>query len=173
MINFRKLHTPITGITVDDSACDVNDLVPCGGVQVTVPPAESWDDFVVRAVATDWVGIEALSEISGTVGDAVRTNAAAHGQAIADTVFSVRTWDRQADAQKTFPLADCNFGPNTSRFQEILDDGSDRFEILEVSFLFRQGDLTAPIRDEALAGMLGIDLGSRVSLGAVREAVRS
>lgn len=173
MINFRKLNAPITGITVDDSACDTNDLAPCGGVQVAVPPGEGWDDFVARAVAADWVGIEALSGIAGTVGDAVRTNAAAHGQAIADTLFSVRTWDRKTDAQKTFPLADCNFGTNTSRFQEILDDGSDRFDILEVSFLFKLGDLTTPIKDEGLAGMLGIDVGGRASLGAVRETLGS
>lgn len=171
MANFQHLHAPITGIVVDDSACEIDDLAYCGGVQVTVPAGEGWDALVARAVASEWVGIEALSGIAGTVGDAVRANAAAHGQAVADTVVSVRTWDRFADAQKTFPLADCHFGPDTSRFLETLVDGAGRFEILDVSFLFKQGNLTTPIRDEALAGALGIDVGGRVPLGAVRDVV--
>ncbi len=171
MVNLRKLNTPITDIIIDDSACEVDDLVPCGGVQVTVPAGDGWDAFVARAVASDWVGIEALSGIEGTVGDVVRTNAAAHGQAVADTVFSVRTWDRSTDAQKTFPLSGCNFGPGSSRLQETLDDGSERFEIMDIAFLFKQGDLTTPIRDEALAEALGIDVDGRVPLETVREAV--
>ena len=172
MTNFRQIHAPISGIVVDDSACEVDDLAYCGGVQVSVPADEGWDDLAARAVASDWVGIEALSGIPGTVGDVVRVNGAAHGQAVADTIVSVRTWDRSTDSQKTFPLADCNFGTNTSRLLETLDDGSQRFELLDVSFLFRQGDLTTPIRDEALADVLGIEVGGRVPLGAVREAVR-
>ncbi len=171
MKNFQQLRTPITGIVVDDSACEVNDLAPCGGVQVSVPAHEVWDDLVARAVASDWVGLEALSGIPGTVADAVRVNAAAHGQAVADTAFSVRTWDRSIDAQKTFPLADCNFGPNTSRFLETLVDGSDRFELLDVAFLFRQGDLTTAILDAELAATLGIDVGGRLPLGTVRNVV--
>ncbi|MEO7587148.1 MAG: hypothetical protein ABIS84_03885 [Arachnia sp.] len=172
MRNFQQLRAPITGIVVDDSACEVNDLASCGGVQVTVPADEGWDDFVARAVASEWVGVEALTGIPGTLDDVVRTNGAAHGRAVADTVVSVRTWDRSTDAQKTFPLADCGFGPASSRFVEVLPDGSERFEILDVAFLFRQGDLTTPIQDAALAEALGVDVGSRVPLGAVRDALR-
>ncbi|RMB59877.1 FAD-binding protein [Tessaracoccus antarcticus] len=172
MANFQMIHSPISGIVVDDSACELDDLASCGGIQVTVPAGESWDALAERAVTSEWVGVEALSWIDGTVGDAVRINAAAHGQAVSDTVVSVRTWDRLTDAQKTFPLADCALGTDTSRFLEVLPDASDRFEILDVSFLFRQGDLSAPIRDADLAATLGIQMGARVPLGAVREAVR-
>lgn len=172
MRTFHKIQAPISGIVVDDSSCNVDDLAYCGGVQVTVPADEGWDALVERAVASEWVGVEALSGIDGTVADVVRDNAAAHGQAIADTLVSVRTRDREADAQKTFPLANCAFGPRTSRFQETLPDGKERFEILDVSFLFRQGDLTPPIQDEGLAAVLGVEVGARVPLGAVREAVR-
>ena len=172
MATFRQLRAPITGIIVDDSACEVDDLAYCGGVQVSVPGYEGWDDFVARAVASDWVGIEALSGIPGTVADVVRVNGAAHGQAVADTLVSVRTWDRSLDAQKTLPLVDCNFGPGTSRLLETLGDGSRRFQLLDVSFLFKQGDLTTPIRDGALADALGIERGGRVPLGAVRAAMR-
>ncbi len=172
MTNFRRIQAPITDIVVDDSSCEVDDLAYCGGVQVIVPATQGWDDLVARAVASDWVGIEALSAIPGTVGDAVCANVSAHGQAVADTVVSVRTWDRSVDAQRTFPLADCTFGSGTSAFQESLADGSERFQILDVAFLFRQGDLTTPIVEEGLARLMGIDVGNRVPLGAVREAVR-
>lgn len=172
MVNFRQLRTPISGIVVDDSACEVDDLAPCGGVEVSVPAGQEWDALVARAVASDWVGIEALSGLPGTVGDAIRVNASAHGQAVADTLVSVRTWDRSVDSQKTFPLIDCHFGHRTSRFLEELTDGSERFEILDVVFLFREGDLTTPVRDRDLAALLGIDVGVRVPLGDVRAAMR-
>jgi len=172
VVNLRQIPELITGIIVDDSACEVDDLAPCGGVQVTVPSSEDWDALTARAVDSDWVGIEGLSGIAGTVGDAVRTNVAARGQAVADTVVSVRTWDRASDAQRTFPLVGCDFGPGTSRMLEVMPDGSERFEILDVAFLFKQGDLTTPIRDEALAVALGVAVGGRVPLAAVREAVR-
>lgn len=172
MVNLRQIPALITGIIVDNSACEVNDLAPCGGVQVTVPSSEEWDALTARAVDSDWVGIEALSGIGGTVGEVVRSNVAAHGQAVADTVISVRTWDRASDAQRTLPLVGCGFGPGTSRMMEVLPDGSERFEILDVAFLFKQGDLTTPIRDEALAVALGVAVGGRVPLAAVREAVR-
>lgn len=173
MVKLQLIKTLITGIVVDDSACDVDDLAPCGGVHVTVPASLQWDALVARAVASNWVGIEGLSGIPGTVGDVVSTNGAAHGQSVADTVFSVRTWDRANDAQKTFPLSGCDFGPGSSRMLETMPDGSERFEILDVAFLFREGDLTTPVQDEALAAALGIDVGGRVSLRAVREAVLS
>lgn len=171
MTNYPRINAPISGITVDDSACSVDDLAQCGGVQVTAGAAEDWDQLVERAVASGWTGVEALSGIPGAVADVVRGNAAAHGQQIADSVTSVRTWDHERDAQKTFPWANCGFGPATSVFQEALSDGSPRYEILDVTFLFRQGELTAPVHDEALAGLLGIGPGERSTIRDVREAV--
>ena len=173
MRKFPQLHAPITGIVVDESACETDDLAFCGGVQVTVPATESWDALVARAVASDWRGIEALSGLTGTVADAVRDNYTAHGQGVGDVLYSVRTWDRSADAQKTFPMSDLGLISGGSRLQEKLTDGSLRFEILDVAFLFRQGDLTTPIPDEALAALVGLSEGGRAKLTAVREAVLS
>lgn len=169
MLPIEPLKTPIAGIVVDDSACEVDDLAFCGGVQVTVPGGEPWAGLVELAVASDWVGIEALASWPGTVADAVRANASAHGQAVADTLSSVRTWDRRSDAQKSFPAADCRPGDPGSPLLERLADGP-RYEILEVSFLFRQGDLTTPIPDGDLADLLGVEPGTRVPLGAVWRA---
>jgi UDP-N-acetylmuramate dehydrogenase len=159
---------PIAGFVIDDSACEADNLAYCGGVQVTVAGGEPWGIVVERAVAEGWTGIEALSGIPGTVADVVVENGRAHGRAVADTVASVRTWDRALAAQRTFAAVDCGFVPGGSRFRERLGDGA-RYEILDVAFLFKQGDLSAPV-DQTLADALGIDAGARVPLAAVREA---
>ncbi|TRY16956.1 hypothetical protein FOJ82_13915 [Tessaracoccus rhinocerotis] len=159
----------ITGIDVDFTGCSVDDLAVTCGVGITAAGQEAWDDVVARAVAEDLVGIEALSGIPGTVADATRDNASAHGQSVSDSVASVRTWDHLGDQQKTFPAVDCEFGDGTSRFQERLPDGRPRYEVLEVKLLVRQGDLTQPLIDGALAEGLGAQPGARVPLARVRE----
>lgn len=171
MMQRQPLRVPTIGVTVDSTGCDADDLAFCGAVQVTVGADEAWDSLVERAVACGWVGIESLADVGGSVADVTRGNESVCGQAVADTVVAVRTWDRETDAQRTFPHIECGFRPGGSRFQEVLADGSRRFEILDVAFLFKQGDLTGPVSDPALAGMLGIEIGQRVSLAEVRDAV--
>lgn len=159
----------ITGIEVDFTGCSVDDLAVTCGVGVTAGGREAWDDVVARTVAEELVGIEALSGIPGTVEDVTRANAAAYGQSVGDVVSSVRTWDRETDQQKTFPAVDGGFADGTSRFQEKLADGSLRYEILDVTLLVRQGDLTRPVTDGALAAALGAEPGDRIPLVQVRE----
>ena len=168
----RQFLLPTIGVTVDSAGCDVDDLVFCGAVQVRVGADEAWGALVERAVDSGWVGIEALAGVGGSVADATRDNASAFGQAVDDTVVAVRTWDRQADAQRTFPLSECGFRPGGSRFQEVLGDGSLRFQVLDVAFLFKQGDLTRPVQDASLARALGIEIGHRAPLAEVRDALR-
>lgn len=172
MIDHLPLPLPTVGVSVDEAGCGVDDLAFCGAVQVRVGADEDWSDLVDRAVAQGWVGIEALAGVPGRVGDVTRDNASAFGQAIADTVAAVRTWDRGLSTQRTFPFTDCGFGPGLSRFQEVLDDGAPRFEILDVAFLFTQGDLTRPVREPALVAALGIEPGDRVPLHRVRDLAR-
>ena len=167
----RSVRVAITGMEIDETGCDTDDLVYCGAVQVTAAPGEQWDDLVARAVQTGWVGVEALSWLPGSVTDAVRYNAAAYGQSVADVVVSVRTWDRAQGAQRTFPAVDCSFALGSSRFQETLVDGTARYVILGVSLLLPQGELTKPVRDPELAALLGVTLGERVELARVREAL--
>ncbi len=161
---------PVAGreITVNADGCAVDDLSSCGAVTVTVPADVGWDDLVGTAVAQEWVGVEALSGLSGTVGEVVARAGAAYGQRVADVVASVRSWDRVEDRQRTFAFADCRFTSHGSRFT-----GTDRYELLDISFLLRQGDLTSPVRDAGLAALLGVERGERVPLGQVRAAVDS
>ncbi len=156
---------------MDSTGCDVDDLAFCGAVQVRVRADERWGPLVERAVASGWVGIESLAGVAGSVADVTRHNASRYGQAVADTVVAVRTWDRETDGQRTFPLIECSFEGGGSRFQERLPDGSMRFEILDVAFLFKQGDLSGPVQDPELAAALGIHIGGRAPLEEVRHAV--
>ena len=151
-------------IVVDASACELDDLAPCGGVDVTVGGDVDWGDFVERAVTSGWPGVERLGGVPGTVADVVRTNAQVDGQAVADVLASVGTWDHAADRTRTFAFVECEFGPSTSRFEERLPDGRFRYDVIDVSLLFKQGDKTTPIRDPELAERLGIKPGDRLPL---------
>ena len=132
-----------------------------------VAAGEPWDGFVAEAIAREWVGIEALSGIPGLVGGTPVQNVGAYGQDVADTVASVRTWDRVDRTQRTFAAADCGFGYRTSRFKA--EPG--RYVVLEVTFQFTQGSLGTPVRYAELARALGVEVGSRASAAAVRDAV--
>jgi len=139
----------------------------CGGAMVTVAAGEVWDDLVATAVERGWLGVEALSGIPGSVGATPVQNVGAYGQEVADTVASVRCWDRVGRAYRTLAAADCGFGYRTSRFKR--DPG--RLVVLEVTFQLRLGDLGAPVRYAELARTLGVDVGERAPAAAVREAV--
>ena len=139
----------------------------CGGAMVTVAAGEVWDDLVARAVRNGWMGVEALSGIPGSVGATPVQNVGAYGQEVAQTIASVRCWDRRDSAVRTFFVADCGFGYRTSRFKR--DPG--RYLVLEVTFQLRLGDLGAPVRYTELARALGVEPGERTPAARVREAV--
>ncbi len=155
------------GVDVDASAsCESDDIAACGGIVLTVAAGESWDDLVARAVAEQWVGIEALAGIPGLVGATPMQNVGAYGQEVAQTLWSVRTYDRETQAIRTFANADCGFGYRTSRFK-----GGSRYVILDVSFQLKQGDVSGPIGYAELARRLDVPLGGRAKADEVREAV--
>jgi UDP-N-acetylmuramate dehydrogenase len=154
------------GIRVDDAGCAPDDLGACGGIVLTIAAGEVWDGVVERAVAEGWVGIEALSGIPGAVGATPMQNVGAYGQEVAETLWSVRTYDRVTGTERTFANADCGFGYRTSRFR-----GDDRFVVLAVSYQLRHGDLSSPVRYAELASALGIGVGERAPADEVRKAV--
>lgn len=164
------MDTPQDGIIVDESGCEADDLAYCGAVRATVRPDLSWAAVVSRAVRSGWVGIEATGSLTGDVAEVVAANGTRNGQSVGDVVDSVRTWDRELGSQRTFAAADCGFEQGGSRLQETLADGSARFEVLDATFLLRQGDLSAPVADLGLATLLGISPGARVRLEDVLAA---
>ena len=143
------------------------DVSACGGAAVRVAAGENWEAFVAEAVAREWSGVEALSGIPGSVGATPIQNVGAYGAEVAQTIASVRTWDRERDTQRTFALSDCGFGYRTSRFKR--EPG--RYLVLEVGFQFPLASLGAPVAYAELARALGVDVGRRAPAADVREAV--
>jgi UDP-N-acetylmuramate dehydrogenase len=159
--------TVVEVVTAGVTADHEGDAPTCGGVVVTVAAGELWDPFVEHAVGQGWVGVEALSGIPGSVGATPIQNVGAYGQEIAQTLASVRVWDRELRGVRTFAAADCGFGYRTSRFKA--DPG--RHVVLEVTFQFRLGELGAPLTYAELAGALGVEAGSKAPMVDVRRSV--
>lgn len=154
-------------ITGGSCAIDEPGAAMCGGAVVTVAAGEPWDDFVAFAIEQEWRGIEALSGIPGLVGSTPIQNVGAYGQDVSQTIWAVRVWDRLDRRQRTFPLGDCGFDYRTSRFKQ--EPG--RYLVLDVTFQFRQGSLSAPVRYPELASRLGVAVGERAPMTDVRAAV--
>jgi len=136
-------------------------------VTVTVSAGESWDAVVERAVREGWVGVEALAGIPGTAGATPIQNVGAYGQEVAQTIASVTVWDRVLRGPRTFSGEECRFSYRHSRFKA---DPS-RHVVLEVTFTLARGELSAPLAYAELARTLGVEVGERAPLAAVREAV--
>lgn len=155
-----------TVVLVANTGVD-GDVSHCGGAVVKVGAGENWDDFVAFAVGQEWSGIESLSGIPGSVGATPIQNVGAYGSEVGEYVYRVRTWDRVADRQRTFMPADCGFGYRTSVFKEH----PGRYVVLDVTFQFTLGDLSAPVRYAELARRLGVEVGARVESSTVRDTV--
>lgn len=139
----------------------------CGGVEAVVEAGESWDALVARAVASEWIGVEALAGIPGTVGATPIQNVGAYGQEVSETVAQVHVYDRVERRTRTFYNADCGFGYRTSIFKRH----PGRYVVGAVTFQFRPGTLGAPVQYAELARTVGVDPGSRIESARVREAV--
>lgn len=155
------VHTGgLRGVVTDDVAA-------CSGAFMTVAAGEPWDGFVATTCASEQVGIEALAGIPGLVGTTPVQNVGAYGQEVGATIARVRTWDRQLNQIHTFSAVECGFGYRDSRFKR--EPG--RWVVLSVSFQFALGQLSAPVRYAELARSLGVEIGDRAPLEAVRQAV--
>ena len=143
------------------------DVSGCGGAVITVQAGEIWDDFVAYAIGQEWRGIEALSGIPGCVGSTPVQNVGAYGAEVAQTIWSVRTYDRQEQEYKTFPVSNCGFAYRMSRFKA--EPG--RYVVLQVTFQFLLGDLSTAIRYAELARRLGVEVGERAHSADVRATV--
>ncbi|MGN6246545.1 MAG: UDP-N-acetylmuramate dehydrogenase [Motilibacteraceae bacterium] len=150
----------------------VEQVDACGGSNIVVEAGEPWDDLVARTVAEGWAGVEALAGIPGSTGATPVQNVGAYGQEVAAVVSRVRTWDREDSALRTFAAADCGFAYRHSRFKaERLPDGTGRYVVLDVGFQLRLADRSEPVAYAELARALGVQVGERAPLRAVRETV--
>ncbi|WP_418277893.1 UDP-N-acetylmuramate dehydrogenase [Isoptericola jiangsuensis] len=154
----------------------------CGGASLSLPAGQDWDAFVEQAVANEWVGVEALSGIPGTLGAAPVQNIGAYGQEVSGVVASVRTWDRATGQRKTLTLSELGFGYRTSLLKRSMRSGgtaqgldvwypTPRYVVLQVDLQMRLGSLSAPIGYAELARTLGVEVGARAPSADVRQAV--
>jgi UDP-N-acetylmuramate dehydrogenase len=143
----------------------------CGGAEVTVAAGEPWDGFVEEAVRSGWIGLEALSGIPGSTGATPVQNVGAYGQEVAESVATVRTWDRAENRIRTLAGSECEFGYRDSLFKRERFRAGPRYVVLEVTFQLVVADRSEPVKYAELARTLGVAIGDRVPLADVRTAV--
>jgi UDP-N-acetylmuramate dehydrogenase len=138
-----------------------------GRAWLDVAAGEDWDPFVAACVEAGLAGVEALSGIPGSIGATPIQNVGAYGQEVADVIAGVRALDRSSGEIHTLDAETCLFDYRTSVFKR--DPG--RWAVLRVTFALEHSALSEPVRYAELAGRLGVELGERAPLAAVREAV--
>jgi len=90
-------------------------------VQVVAEAGASWDELVQTCVDRDLAGVECLSGIPGQVGAAPIQNIGAYGQELAETLVSVRAFDRSTHKFVQFDKPACGFGYRDSHFKQNRD----------------------------------------------------
>jgi UDP-N-acetylmuramate dehydrogenase len=145
----------------------------CGGVSVTATAGTMWDELVAAAVANEWVGLEALSGIPGSVGAAPVQNIGAYGAELSETLASVRVWDRHEQRVRTMFAVELGFGYRDSVLKRSLGErgATPRWVVLDVTVQMRFGTRSAPVKYEQLAQALAIDVEETASTAEVSDAV--
>ena len=139
----------------------------CSGGTLTVSAGADWDEFVQFTIEKGLANLESLSGIPGTVGGAPIQNIGAYGHEVSEVIARVRTFDRKSKEVKTFTASECGFGYRSSIFK----DEPERYVILDVTFQLRLGEESLPIGYVELAKELGVEIGARVAITKVRDAV--
>ena len=139
----------------------------CSGGTLTVSAGADWDEFVAFTIEKGLANLESLSGIPGTVGGAPIQNIGAYGHEVSEVIARVRTFDRKEQAVKTFTASQCEFGYRNSIFKTE----ANRYVILDVTFQLRIGEASLPIGYVELAKELGVEIGARVAITEVRDAV--
>lgn len=143
--------------------------IALGGVEISDSgeviafAGESWDSLVARTVAENLAGFECLSGIPGSVGATPIQNVGAYGQEVADTITSVRVFDRASGEVRELSPARCEFGYRDSYFKQHPNE----FIVLAVHFLLRPGE-PATVKYAELERALG---GTSATPAKARETV--
>jgi UDP-N-acetylmuramate dehydrogenase len=133
---------------------------------LTAQGGEPWDDLVERAVVEGWAGVECLAGIPGLTGATPVQNVGAYGQEVAETILTVRVYDRVRGRVRDLPPAECGFGYRHSLFKT-----TERYVVLAVTLALRAAEKSGPVRYAELARALGVEVGQVAPLADVREAV--
>lgn len=156
----------------DDGAGDDE---TAGTVRLRVQAGENWDDLVAWTVEHGYSGIEALSGIPGAVGAAPVQNIGAYGQELESTLVAIDFLDEGADAPRRMTADELELGYRTSVLKrglrgivisvelDLHDTAAERAVLGEA--------LGQPIAYAQLADALRVNLGDRVPIARVRDAV--
>src|SRR5690554_3442150 len=111
--NLLAADTPFEGLVVRGARRGVR--ADTGAeVSVSVPAGQPWDEVVHTAVVEGWTGLEALSGIPGSTGATPVQNVGAYGQEVADTLSTVRVYDRLEGRLRTLGAPELGLGYRTS-----------------------------------------------------------
>lgn len=149
------LHVAIPGVERDGASFDVG-----GG--------ESWDAFVDQTIAAGCAGVECLAGIPGSVGATPVQNVGAYGQEVAQTIESVRAFDRVSGSFVEMAAAECRFRYRTSVFNT---EERGRYVITRVRFRLRDGGEPTLRYADLQRHFAGRE--RTPTLGEVAEAVRA
>jgi UDP-N-acetylmuramate dehydrogenase len=155
------------GLVLKVAIGGITTRVEGGSVLFDAGAGVNWDDFVARAVAQNYAGVECLSGIPGSVGGTPVQNVGAYGQEVSETIELVRALDFQKDRIVTLPKPVCRFRYRTSIFNTT-ERG--RYIILRVTYRLAP-DGAASLRYTDLQKHFASWTGSP-SLAEVRDAVR-
>ena len=143
------------------------DYDACSGGMIEVAAGEDWDNFVASTIKKGFADLESLSGIPGTVGGAPIQNIGAYGHEVSETIARVKTYDRNKGEIVTFSNSACRFSYRNSIFKEE----AGRYVILSVTFQLRKGEQSLPITYAELAAYLSVNIGDRVNVVDLRDAV--
>ena len=106
------------------------------GCRFDVAAGEAWDPFVDRTLAAGCAGLECLAGIPGSVGATPVQNVGAYGQEVAETIVSVRAFDRSREYFAELSAQQCRFRYRASLFNM---EEKGRYVITRVRFALRNG----------------------------------
>lgn len=133
-------------------------------VVLRVQAGEPWDDLVAHTVEQGWAGIEALSGIPGSCGAAPIQNIGAYGQEIGDALVAIDFLDYLSGDRVRLEAHELGLGYRTSVLKH-----ERRGIVLAIELALTPG--SSRIVFPQLAGALGVEIGERMPVAQVRDAV--
>jgi UDP-N-acetylmuramate dehydrogenase len=138
------------------------------GVVLRVQAGESWDDLVAATVGRGLAGLEALSGIPGSTGAAPIQNIGAYGQELSSVLDSIEFLDYLTGDLVRLSGAELGFGYRRS----VLKSGRAGIVVsVDLRLAENPGALSDPIQYPQLAASLGAQVGDRLPVAEVRDAV--
>ncbi|SEB43064.1 UDP-N-acetylmuramate dehydrogenase [Paramicrobacterium humi] len=143
-------------------------------VLLRVQAGENWDALVAHTVETGLTGIEALSGIPGSVGAAPIQNIGAYGQELSSVLESVELLDYESGERVRVPATELELGYRSSVLKRHGGEPAAREAVVlsvDLRLAPAEDGLSRPVAYSQLARALDVELGDRVPLEQVREAV--